>query len=50
MTTIDICCEYCLEEFQYDNEDSDTKVVCPYCRQWTRTNMDEEEEIYHNWR
>lgn len=43
----DIICEWCLESFTSDT--SETAVCCPYCRNMTRIDVDEEVEITHNW-
>ena len=43
----EICCENCLDEFEIESDSSDA-VICPYCRNWTRIDFNDLEELEHN--
>ena len=45
--TIEIICEWCLEDFEVETTDCDS-AYCPYCRNMTRTDVEDNVEIIHN--
>lgn len=48
MLEIEVCCEWCLNEFIVETHlPSVSQTVCPFCKQYTRVNFDDEETIEH---
>lgn len=49
MLEIEVCCEWCLNEFIVETHlPSVSQTVCPYCKKYTRTDVNDEETIEHN--